>query len=72
MPVNHLDDAIRALQKTRTDLIAACEMAQELQAACKGLLGLLSAISRRDDLPQALRDAITNAEAVQNAKELVG
>jgi hypothetical protein len=69
---DRIDYATEVLIKTKHDLIAAYDRIEELQSACKGLLGLVSVISRHPGMPHSLTQTLVEAEAVQTAKELVG
>jgi|GEM_PF-6130771 len=60
------------LLKTKGDLIAAYDRIEELQSAMKGLLGLVSVVSRHPGFPQSLQESLVSSEAVQHARELVG
>lgn len=72
MAIARIDDSIAALVKTKGDLIAAYDRIEELQHAIRGLLGLMSVVSRHPACPQSLCDSLVSSEAVQHAKELVG
>jgi hypothetical protein len=71
MPIERINDSIALLLKTKGDLIAAYERIEELQCACKGLLGLVSVVSRHPATPESLAESLISSEAVQAAKELV-
>jgi hypothetical protein len=72
MPLARIDEMTSLLVKTKGDLIAAYDRIEELQHACKGLLGLISVISRHPGLPHSLHESLVTSEAVQHARELVG
>lgn len=72
MPLQRIDANIELLLKTKADLITAYDRIEQLQHACKGLLGLISVVSRHPGLPHSLHESLVTAEAVQAAKELVG
>jgi hypothetical protein len=72
MPLDRIDTNIALLLKTKGDLIAAYDRIEELQHACRGLLGLLSVISRHPGMPASTRESLITSEAVQTARELVG
>lgn len=72
MPITRIDDSIAALLETKGDLIQAYDRVEELQRACKGLLGPISVVSRHPGLPASLHDSLVSSEAIHTARELVG
>jgi hypothetical protein len=71
MPLARIDSSIELLIKTKHDLITAYDRVEELQTACRGLLGLVSVVSRHPGLPDDIRESIVTSEAVQTARGLV-
>lgn len=71
MPLARIDSSIEMLIKTKHDLISAYDRIEELQTACRGLLGLFSVISRHPGMPASVRESLITSEVVQTARELV-